>query len=226
MREMKKAQFWYADFIIGMLVVVFIAVLFAKAVVDVPERGSELNMLSNDAVSIAGILMSPGVDSENWINGRGKIGLVEDGKVNATWLDDFSELVEFGSGDEGYQKAREMLGAKYDFGFYFQDKKSKILNEKAYGGIDDGSQLQGLSAENIVRVNRVVYFDNTEDGVGEIYTLVLFVWDYGKEKKTSQKICTNADSNGLCGVLCVFIPDYAKACASEWGKCVGACLGT
>ena len=218
---MKKGQFWYADFVIGILVIAFITVLFAKSVVDVPERGSKLNLLSQDATTIGNLLMSPGIDSKKWVNGDGKIGIVENGKVNHVLLDDFTKLVETGGEkQEGYQKARQLLGTSYDFSVYFQKKDGIILNNKAYGGIDDIGQLQDLAAENIVRLNRVAYFDGTGDNIGEIYTMVLVVWDYGKEKMTSQKVCTNAESKGLCNVLCIFLPDYLKGCQRDWNKCM------
>ena len=50
--------------------------------------------------------------------------------------------------------------------------------------------------------------------------MVLVVWDYGKEKMTSQKVCNNAESKGLCNVLCIFLPDYLKGCQRDWNKCM------
>ena len=46
---MKKAQFWDADFVIGVLVIGFIAVLFAITIVDVPEKTGQLNKLQSHA---------------------------------------------------------------------------------------------------------------------------------------------------------------------------------
>ena len=217
----KKGQFWYADFVMGILVIAFIAVLFAKAVVDVPERESNLNIITQDAVTVANLLMSPGVDSANWKNGKGKIGLVRGGKVNYQWYSDFTALVESGSNQQGYQMARQLLGTKYDFAVYFKKKDGSVYGNRAYGGIDDIEQLQALEAENIIRAHRVVYFDGTGDNIGEMYTMVLVVWDYGKEKLTSKRVCENAESLGLCAVLCGVLPDYSQGCQSEWGKCLG-----
>lgn len=212
----KRGQFWYADFVMGILVIAFIAVLFAKAVVDVPERESSLNVITGEAVTISNLLMSPGVDSGNWRNGRGKIGLVQGGKVNAQWYNDFIALVESGSNQQGYQMARQLLGTKYDFAVYFQRRDGGVYGNRVYGGIDDIQQLQDLEAENIIRVHRVAYFDGTGDNIGEVYTLVVIVWDYGTEKLTSQRVCSNAQNFGFCGVLCNVLNDYFRGCQTEW----------
>ena len=212
----KRGQFWYADFVMGVLVIAFIAVLFAKAVVDVPERESSLNVITQDAVTVANLLMSPGVDSANWKNGKGKIGLVQRGKVNYQWYNDFTSLVESGSDQQGYQMARQLLGTKYDFAVYFQKKDGGIYGNRAYGGIDDIQQLQALEAENIVKAHRVVYFDGTGDAIGEVYIMAVVVWDYGKEKLTSKKVCENAQTYGFCPLLCNVLNDYLRGCQTEW----------
>ncbi len=216
--KMKKGQFWYADFVVGLLVIAFITVLFARAVVDVPEKESGIRLLHQDAITIASLLMSPGVDSANWINGQGKIGLVQNGKINYLWFNDFISLITKTNPD-GYQKARQLFGTNYDFSVYFQKKDASILGNKAYGGMADVGQLQNLEAENIVRVNRVVYFDETGDNIGEVYTMHVVVWDLGTEKRTSKKVCENANNCGLCNVLGIFIPDYLAGCRSEHGLC-------
>ena len=213
---MKKAQFWYADFVIGVLVIGFIAVLFAITIVDVPEKTGQINILSKDAAMISNLLMSPGIDNAQWVNGQGKIGLVKDGKVNKMWLNDYLKLVEQTNPGNGYQIAKSMLGTEHDFAIYFQGKKGNVFNSKAYGGIDEPGQLDKLNAENIIKINRIVYFDDNNDGYGQVVNMVVIVWDYGLEKRTSKVVCENAQSNNLCGALCLFIPDYAKGCQTEW----------
>lgn len=222
---MRKAQFWYADFVIGVLVIGFIAVLFAITIVDVPEKTGQINILSGDAAMISNLLMSPGIDNSQWVNGQGKIGLVKDGKVNNIWLNDFLKLVEQTNPSNGYQIAKSMLGTEHDFAIYFQDKNGNVFNSKAYGGIDDLGQLGNLNAENIVRINRIVYFDDNNDGYGQVVNMVVIAWDYGEEKRTSKVVCENANNCGFCGILGVLLADYKQGCVDEWSYCDGTPAG-
>ena len=215
----KKGQFWYGDFIIGILIIVFIGILFAKSIIDIPQRESDLQLISQNAVTIANLLMSPGVNSVNWKNSEGKIGIVEKGKVNFVWLSEFLNLVESTQAYDGYQTAKLLFGTSYDFSVYFERKNGEVYNNKAYGGIDDLNQLQNLSAENIVRLSRVVYFDGTGDQIGEVMKMNLVVWDFGTEKLTSQVVCNNAQNCELCIALEILIPDYRIGCQSEWTLC-------
>jgi hypothetical protein len=213
---LKRGQFWYIDFIIGILVIAFIGILFARSIIDIPQKEGDLQLLTNDAINIGNLLMSPSINNGGWINGQGKIGLVEDGKVNLVWLDDFLRLVETGDSFQGYSTAKYLLGVDFDFAVYFERKNGQIYNNKAYGGVDDIQQLLNLEAENIVKLIRVVYFDDNNDGEGELLKMNIVVWDYGREKLTSEIVCSNAEQYNFCIALDVLLPDYYNGCQCEW----------
>ena len=50
---MKKAQFWYADFLLGLLILFFITYIFSRVIIDLNTREDKIQELVNDATSIA-----------------------------------------------------------------------------------------------------------------------------------------------------------------------------
>jgi len=209
----RRGQLWYVDFIIGVLVIAFIGVLFAKTIIDVPQRETDLQVLGSDALTISNLLMSPALQSSQWVNGQGKIGLVDDGKINRAWLNNFLTLVE---SENGYDTSRQLFGTNFDYGLYFERKDGTVLNNKVYGGVDSLDQLSNLKAENLLALNRVVYVDDDGDGLGDVAKMVLLVWDYGDEKITHQRICQRIEQEDLCLLIQDLFPGYHRGCQCEW----------
>ena len=171
---MKKAQFWYADFLLGLFVLFIITFVFNRVIIDLNLKEDKVQELINDGTSIANSLMSPGyLGFSQWANKAGRIGLVDNGKVNNNKVNDFQLLL---NSNNGYDVSKFLLGTKNDYLMYFEDKNNNIIDNKVYGGLDDVSKINQIGAENIVRFTRFAYYDNNNDGKGELVKMNILIW--------------------------------------------------
>src|SRR3989344_32498 len=182
---MKKAQFWYADFLLGLLVLFIITFIFNRVIIDLNLREDKIQELVNDGNAISSSLMSPGyLGYTQWSasNPNGRIGLVENGKVINGKLNNFKQLLLTAGIPSGYNKSRILLGTKNDYLMYFEDKNANIITDiagnKVYGALSDASKINQIGAENIVRFTRFVYYDNNNDGKGELVKMNILVWAF------------------------------------------------
>ena len=212
----KRGQFWYGDFMIAMLVMIVLGIIFANSIVEIPQRESDLEKISDDGFTIANSLLSEGYDMPNWKNSNGRIGFMTNGKVDVDKLNEFASLV---GTSRGYLVSQFLFGTSYQYAFYFEDSKGNVINQRAYGGVAKKDELDNVNAENIFRIVRVVYLDNNKDGKGELVKMHLVVWDIGKEYRTSKIVCQNAQSFNFCGFLNSLVPDYRYGCCDEWSLC-------
>ena len=213
---LKRGQFWYGDFMVAMLVVIVLGIIFANSIVDIPQRESNLDKISDDGFTIANSLLSEGYDMPNWKNSNGRIGIVTNGKIDADKLNEFVSLT---GTSRGYLISQFLFGTNYQYAFYFEDNEGAIVNQRAYGGVAKKEDLDIIDSENIFRIVRVVYLDNNKDGKGEIVRMHLVVWDKGKEYRTSKVVCQNAQNFNFCGFLNNLVPDYRYGCCDEWALC-------
>ena len=181
---MKKAQFWYADFLLGLFVLFIITFIFNRVIIDLNLKGDKAQELINDGNSISNSLMSPGyLGFSQWSasNPSGRIGLVENGKVINSKLSDFKKLLSLTGTPSGYDKSKILLGInKNNYLMYFEDKNGNPIADttgnKVYGGLDDIAKINQIGADNIVRFTRFVYYDNNVDGKGELVKMNILIW--------------------------------------------------
>ena len=185
MLKSKKSQFWYADFLIAVLILVLISYLFISSINQLNKKQDKFQSISSDSLLISSTLMSEGYcaddDCENWRYLLGNIGFVENGKVIQ---DKLKALILLTSTNDGYETSKILLGTKNNYIFYFEDSddlNSKITisgedNKKIYGksGIDEVSQI---NTESYVRTTRFVYLENPPlINTKKIVKLVVIVW--------------------------------------------------
>ncbi len=171
----KKAQFWYADFLLAILILVGISFLFIRTITDLNSKQDKIQGISSDAFSISNSFMSKGYCPSNcgpdWSNLNGNIGFVREGKVIQTNLDD---LISLTSTSDGYDKSKIILGTKNNYIFYFEDNNQKIFmsGEEIFGNplIDDISKI---NSNSLVKVTRFVYLDTP---IKKLVRLVIIVW--------------------------------------------------
>ncbi|MEK6835801.1 MAG: hypothetical protein AABX55_02150 [Nanoarchaeota archaeon] len=170
---MKKAQFWYADFLLGLLILFFITYIFSRVIIDLNTREDKIQELVNDATSIANSFTSTGYLSYNeWFNRQGRIGFVENGKVINEKLEDFERMLN----NNGYEISQFLLGTSNNYIIYFEDKNTNIVENKVYGKFNNINELNELEVENLIRITRFVYYDNNEDNLGELVRMNILVW--------------------------------------------------
>ena len=54
---MKRAQFWYGDFLFAVLILIIIGFLFVYAMLDLSNKNNNFDVLIDEAVSISNILL-------------------------------------------------------------------------------------------------------------------------------------------------------------------------
>lgn len=184
---MKRGQFWYTDYLIGLLVFMIIGVLFFRTFVDISSSNAIMEELVETGVTISNSLMGEGYLHDQWINSQGRIGFVDNAKLNITSYDLFKNLVSTGSSGEGYATSKYLIGTKYDYITYFEDvdgnpiqnNKLDILGKDGINSLDDIS-----NANAIVKFVRFVWVDEYEQpwypdenmGKGRILRMVVMVW--------------------------------------------------
>jgi len=178
----KKAQFWYSDFLLAVLILIAISFLFINNITNLNSKQDKLQVLSSDGIAISNSFMSEGYCppprscGSNWVNLEGRIGFVKEGRVLENNLKDLINLVR---NQEGYEDSKILLGTKNNYIFFFEDENGKIqiqgdLGDPIYGkwDIDDISDIQ---AESLVKITRIVYLDNS--GITKkLVRLVIIVW--------------------------------------------------
>ena len=185
MLKSKKSQFWYADFLIAVLILVLISYLFISSINQLNKKQDKFQSISSDSLLISSTLMSEGycVDDNcegNWRNLLGNIGFVENGKVIQ---DNLKALISLTSTSEGYNISKILLGTRNNYIFYFEDSddlNSKITisgeTKNIYGYYKNPpiTEVSQINAESYVRTTRFVYLENVN--TKKIAKLVVIVW--------------------------------------------------
>jgi hypothetical protein len=145
-----KAQVWYTDFIIGILIfTVAIIIYFVYTTNLSKDEVGLLNDLTSEAKFVSSSLASEGYPSE-WDNATVKrIGLTDNSqKIDEDKLRNFADL--------SYNRTKKLLGTVYDFLVFFEDTNSTILNIGGFCG-------KGSPAVNISFDIRTAYYYDGEE---------------------------------------------------------------
>jgi len=178
---MKRGQFWYNDFAIAFSVLAIIGVLFTIAMIDVSTREKGNQDLFGEAISIGNSLTGSGIDPEGWEEVKGNIGLVDNSKVNLTKLFYFHKNSL--TTDSYRNRIKVLLGVKYDFVFYFEDKFGNRITDfyydfgEGYFGYPSFIGVENLDSKNVIKFTRFVFLDSDLIGKGDIVKLVVVSWD-------------------------------------------------
>ena len=155
---MKKAQFWYGDFLVAVLILMIIGFLFVSSIKDITSRNEIIKELIIEASDISSVLMSEGYgDVDDWSEGIGTVGLMTDGRFDILKFYDFISLED---------KQRVMLGTYRNVWIYLQDRNGNIIdsNKLQIGSVND------INSNNLVHVKRFVFYEN------DIHILGVVVW--------------------------------------------------
>jgi hypothetical protein len=162
----KKAQVWYTDFLIGLLILIAITFIFTRTILDLNAREDKFQELINDGLSISNSLMSEGYCASYGCGAAwnrnppiGRLGFVKNGKVVKENFDAFINT--------DYEKTKTLLGSKNDYILYFEYNGAKIdYNGKYVFGNENGFS----KAENTIKLTRVVY------NAGKIVNMIVIVF--------------------------------------------------
>ena len=168
---MKKAQFWYGDFLVAVLILMIIGMLFVTSIKDITPRNEILKELILEASDISSTLMSEGYGTINdWNNGMGTIGLITNYKLDIGKLGNFLNL--------DYNNQRAMLGTINNVWIYLADRNGDIVGN--YDNSDKiGIQINSVSdipAKNLVHIKRFVFWEGDDENPSDIYILGVVIW--------------------------------------------------
>ena len=180
----KKAQFWYADFLLALLILITISFLFVRSVSDLGSKQDQIFSLTSDAFSISNSLMSqphcpsvPGNCTADWLtSSNGRVGFISLGKVQQENLTSFINLNR-----NDYEKSKLLLGTVNDYIFFFEDNNGPIQIElygnssNYYYGKPGINILADINTESLVKTTRFVYLNNNGN-TRRIVRLAIVVW--------------------------------------------------
>lgn len=218
----KNAQVSYADFLIGLLILIIITFIFIQTVVDLNKGEEDFKTLINDGASISNSLMSRGYcPSGNCLNDwnsnppEGRLGFVYNSKIILNNFNDFIQLV---STEQGYIKSKIMFGVNSDYVLYFEYGNQII--SPTYGRVND---LALLNTKNSIKITRIIYYNLDDSGQitedGRVVKMVIFVLGKERASISDQLICTRAEEVNFCSILEDLVPEYRQDCCSSWDKC-------
>lgn len=144
--KQKKAQVWYADFSIGLLIfIVAISGYMVYSYSETVEEKGELTELLIDAKVIASSLVSEGYPS-NWTSTNvTRIGLTDGNqRIVQQKLEDFNDF--------SYSERGDLLGTTKDYYFYLEYLNGTTFNQLG---------LNGTNADKLVQVTRVLIYNDT-----------------------------------------------------------------
>ena len=167
----KRGQFWYTDYLIGLLVFMVIGFLFFRTVVDISSNNAVMDDLVETGITISNVLMSEGYLYNQWGDGEGRIGFVNNGKVNLSSYNNFTTLV---STPDNYETSKYLIGTKYDYVTYFEYENGTIIQNTVAGKYNDLNLI--TNAEAIIKFVRFVWYDQDGDNKGKVVKLVVEVW--------------------------------------------------
>lgn len=153
--ERKRAQVWYADFAIGLLIfMVAIVGFMTYTYTEVTSDEEDLDSLIIDAKVIAASLVSEGYPADWNATNVTRVGLTDgDHRIDQSKLDIFSNL--------SYSDRAGVMGTTKDYYFYMQYANGTRFNILGQSGNE---------SDVLVQVTRIVIYNNT------MARMVFYLW--------------------------------------------------
>ncbi len=167
-----KSQASVADFVLGLLIIVVASVLAFKMILSI-NSSSDFDNLKRQSLISSQYLLSEGFPA-NWNSSSVIVpGVLSDGVFNSSkWL-----LLQSMS----YDYYRPLIAGFYDFYAYLLYPNGSVINVSSCGVgspdvpvnnncVPDFSFVNNLNDKNVVRVLRIVNYNNT------VASLILVLW--------------------------------------------------
>lgn len=151
----KKAQAWYLDFMVGILILIttlFFYYQFQGNISDSLE--SEWQEMIIDSKFISSSLISEGFPA-NWTNSTVEII----GLTNGNYRINMTKMQEFAGMD--YSDAKEALKTRYNFYFYLAGENNTLLYEAG---------LNATDPKFLVQATRFVIYNSS------VHRMVVYIW--------------------------------------------------
>ena len=155
MNNQKKAQVWYVDFMVGLLILITTLLIYYQYQGNLSgEFDAEWQEMILDSKTITSSLITAGYPI-NWTNETVSVLGLTDGnyRINSTKIDQFSNL--------SYKRAKELFRTRFNFLLFIEDGNGTVHYET------------GLNATNhsfLVQSTRFVIYNSS------INRMVLQLW--------------------------------------------------
>ena len=161
----KKGQIWGMDLVIATIIFsAAIAFFYLYTFNQSAESERLLEDLGYEGGIITDTLLSEG-HPENWNETNVvQLGILTNGKINETKLEQFYNMSR-----NDYFSLKRVLNSRYNFYFFLEENMS-ITGQTIDGIGYTGITRNNLSAENIVKTERIVIYKNKPMGAN------LYIW--------------------------------------------------
>lgn len=165
----KKAQTWYLDLFVSIMIFVGVLLLFFKAEINVNDSEEPIiEDMEFEARMVTNILISTGYPS-NWTGSNvQEIGITNgDYRINKTKLIEFANM--------NYWDTKSKLKTKYDYYMFIKNgTKSIKINSSNEGigkaGVNSSNINEVEDPSHIVKATRLLIYEN------QAVNLVVYLW--------------------------------------------------
>ena len=170
MRSIKKAQAWGFDLISAITIFIIGAVLFFMYSINYPKEGQETTeVLQYESNFIGESLLSEGYPKDWNENNVGRIGIVDNGRINQTKIERLYAMANYLSNPNGYQKAKSIFDTNHEFFFNLSIPITLSNGSQTSSGV--GRNFASQNPVNILKTTRITIYQNNP------ITLNLYIWN-------------------------------------------------
>ena len=126
--KITKAQIWFTDFVIGILIFLFVLISYYTYTTNILKQDtSAMDQLVTDIQTVSTSLTTEGFPS-NWnANTVTRIGFTDNSnRIDNTKFGEFNEI--------NYNKSKKLLGTIYDYFLFFVNESGDVQNIEGYCG--------------------------------------------------------------------------------------------
>jgi len=155
MARRKKAQVWYIDFMVGLLIMIMAIIIYYQYQGNLSDESeADWQEMTIDSKFISSSLMSGGYPL-NWTNETVEtIGLTDENyRINDTKIQQFVNM--------SYKQAKEALRTRFNFYFFLQDSNGTSVYTAGLNATDQ---------KFLVQTMRFVIYNSS------VSRMVLYVW--------------------------------------------------
>ena len=157
---MKKAQVWYIDFMIGILIFVIVIFIYYEYANNFNQNPGDITSdFVMEAKAISSSLITQG-SPVNWNQSNVIIIGLTDGnqRLIQEKLDMFADM--------GYGSTKTKFRTPYDYYFYLEDVDGSIIQING----EDGIGLNATDPKNLISITRIVIYNS------KLISMVVQVW--------------------------------------------------
>jgi hypothetical protein len=162
----KKAQIWGMDLIVAVLIFsLTLSIYYFYTINDRESTKENLDQLTHKGRLITEILLSQGTPT-NWNEQQvTEIGLLTNGKINQTKIEQFYNL-----STNNYEKTKQLFNSEYDY-YFFLEEHIETPQGIIEGIGKTGINKTNIEARNLIKIERITIHKNKPT------TATLYIWE-------------------------------------------------